>query len=121
MKSSTKILLLLFLVFLGNLSLNFFRQSAKINPFSQQNYFFLQLNHALKLANLDDFQLNYRQSQHEIELVDNSYRVIISTNKNAYWQIASLQQILKIAKIKGKSVKLVDLSITHPYVSLKNN
>ncbi|OGL52338.1 hypothetical protein A3K55_00440 [Candidatus Shapirobacteria bacterium RBG_13_44_7] len=121
MRLSTKIIILLFLIFFGNLSLNLLLQSPKINPFGSQNYFLLQLDHALKLAQLDNFQINYRDFAHQVELTNNNSQIIFSTQKNPYWQVASLQQILKIAKIKDKNVKLVDLSITHPYVSFQNN
>jgi len=45
---------------------------------------------------------------------------ILSLDKDPYLQITALQKAIKLAKIKNKYIYFVDLSIDHPYATLKN-
>ena len=94
--------------------------SQKINPLSSKNDFYSQLNHALHLADIDTGSIRIRNFYQEVEFNTNDCAVILSTKKDPYWQIASLQQLLKTAKIKDQQVALVDLTDSHPYATLKN-
>ncbi len=94
----------------------------QIDPSSNKNEYLHRLNLVLNTANINPSQLILRDFQNEVEflLVDNNHtsKVILSTQKDPYQQIASLQQILKIAKISDKHVKFIDLSIGRPYATL---
>jgi len=94
--------------------------SQKINPLSSKNNFYSQLNHALHLAEMNTGSIQIRNYYHEVEFHTNNCQVILSTQKDPYWQIASLQQLIKTAKIKDKQATLVDLTGSHPYATLKN-
>ena len=94
--------------------------SQKINPLSSKNDFHSQLNHALHLGEMDTGSIQIRNFYQEVEFHTNGCQVILSTQKDPYWQIASLQQLLKTAKIKDKQAALVDLTGSHPYATLKN-
>ena len=96
-----------------------------LDPNSDKNNFYLQLDHALKTAQLDISKSTVRdyQNQFEFYIINQEHptKIILSTQKNPYWQIASLQEILKKAKINNQQLQLVDLSINHPYATFKNN
>lgn len=97
-----------------------------MNPVSSQNDFYTKLNNALKTSQLDPINLVVRDYQNEVEFYlkndqNNQTKIIISTQKDPYWQIASLQDFFKTAKINNKQINLVDLSINHPYATFKNN
>lgn len=97
-----------------------------INPISQQNDFYSKVNNALQTSQLSPIQLQVRDYQNQIEFYlenqDSNYcKVILSTLKDPYWQISSLQDFFKTAKINNKQIKLVDLSVDHPYATFKNN
>lgn len=94
------------------------KPSTYNDPLSSRNNFLNQFNHALNLAKIKSNNIIVRDFQNEIEFNINSTKVILSLQKDPYWQIASLQEILKIAKMKDKDVKLIDLSINHPYATI---
>ena len=85
---------------------------------------------ALALSEISGYRIYYgteagdyqNQIEFYIENGDNNYsKIILSTQKDPYWQISSLQDFFKTAKINNRQVKLVDLSINHPYATFKNN
>lgn len=97
-----------------------------INPISQQNSFHSKINDALQMSNLNPINLEFRNYQNQLEFYlenqDNSYtKITLSTKKDPYWQVSSLQDFFKTAKINNKQVKLVNLSVDHPYAKFKNN
>ena len=113
------------IVSLALLNLNFiYSPRTRIDPLSTKNNFLDQLNNALNLAKIKSNNVIVRDFQNEIEFNitdennNKSTKVILSLQKDPYWQIASLQEILKIGRIKGKDVKLIDLSINHPYATI---
>lgn len=97
----------------------------QISPVSNKNNFYLQLENSLKTAQIDVLKTEIRDYQNQYELYimnnNNPVKVILSTQKNPYWQISSLQEILKTAKINNKQLQSVDLSINNPYATFKNN
>ncbi len=119
----------LFLIFLSSLSFSIYSfvssSKSKLDPNSDKNNFYLQLEHGLKIAQLDIVKKSIKDYQNQLEfyIINESHpiKIILSTQKNPYWQIASLQEIFKTAKINNKQLQLVDLSINHPYATFKNN
>lgn len=115
--------LILIAPFLVAFILNQKQSFAQISPYSAENNFYNQLDHALKLTNLKTSSLNFDNFLNQIDFSvypsqnKQPVQVKISSKKNPYKQIASLQEILKIAKINNKDVNFIDLSINHPYVS----
>jgi hypothetical protein len=97
---------------------------SRVNPVSTKHDFYFQLNQVLNTSQLKPINLNIREYQNEIEfLIKNEAtnkftQVVLSTQKNPVWQVTSLQQALKIAKIKNTYIKKIDLSIKHPYATL---
>ncbi|MCL4383895.1 hypothetical protein M1116_00405 [Patescibacteria group bacterium] len=63
---------------------------------------------------LDFCRLSIRSGNHD-------FIAMISTNNDPFFQIASLQKILKIATMNGKHAEFIDLSSLRPYATLKNN
>jgi len=97
-----------------------------ITPKSNKNDFYDKLNNAFQTSNLNPINMIVRDYLNEVEFYlqneDNqSTKVIFSTKKDPYWQIVSLQDFSKTAKINNKQIYLVDLSIDHPYATFKNN
>ena len=119
----------LFIIFFSALSFSVYSlinsSQNRIDPISDKNDFYLQLEHGLKTAQLDITKSTIKDYQNQFEFYiineDNPTKIIFSTQKNPYWQIASLQEVLKTAKINNKQLQLVDLSINHPYATFKNN
>jgi len=120
----------LFIIFISSLSFSIYSlknfSENKIDPISNKNDFYLQLEHGLKTAQISITKSIIRDYQNQIEFYiinedNNPTKIILSTKKNPYWQITSLQEILKTAKINNKQLQLVDLSISHPYATFKNN
>jgi hypothetical protein len=122
--------LFLFIIFIFSLSFSIYSltnsSKNKINPTSNKNNFYLQLEHGLKTAQISITNNTIRDYQNQFEFYiinesNNPTKIILSTQKNPYWQIASLQEILKTAKINHKQPQLINLSINHPYATFKNN
>lgn len=119
----------LFIIFFSLLSFSTYSlvnfSNNKIDPASSKNNFYLQIEHALKTSQLVTTKNTIRDYQNQFEFYiineSNPIKVNLSTQKNPYWQITSLQEILKTAKINNKQLQLVDLSINHPYATFKNN
>lgn len=97
----------------------------EITPVSAKNDFYTKLNNSLNQINLDISQITFRDYQNQIEFYimedNNTSKVLLSTQKDPYWQIASLQEVLKKSKIEGRKPYLIDLSIDNPYATFKNN
>ncbi len=131
MKLSKKklILLIILIIFIITLiSFVFYILNKKQDtfvPISDKNNFYTQLNLALKTSHLEISSFEIKDFINQIEFTvfndDNSFKVILSNKKNPLWQITSLQEIIKTAKIKQRTLKLVNLSSAHPYATFKNN
>jgi hypothetical protein len=92
-----------------------------LNPNSDKNNYLTKLNLVLNTADIETYQFVLRSFQNEVEFLINNNsttKVVLSTQKDPYQQVASLQQILKIARINGNDVKFIDLSIGRPYATL---
>lgn len=117
-------ILVLVLISYSIFSLNYsFR--PEITPVSQKNDFYTKLDSAINQIQLDISQITFRDYQNQIEFYimedNNTSKVLLSTKKDPYWQIASLQEVLKKSKIEGRKPYLIDLSIDNPYATFKNN
>jgi len=115
-----------FIVILGVLIyIYFYRQTKQFSPISSQNDFYSKLNSAIQTSQLKVSQVNVNDFNNEVEFYltdgNNQIKTYFSTKKDPYWQISSLQEVLKTAKIKDKELKLIDLSSLHPYATFKNN
>jgi len=100
--------------------------NQNLHPISSENDFYSKLENALQTAQLQPIQFQIRDYQDQVEFYlenqDNNYcKILLSTEKDPYWQISSLQDFFKQAKINNQQVKLVNLSIDHPYATFKNN
>jgi hypothetical protein len=100
-------------------------QNTSFSPISTENDFYSKLNLAIQTSKIKTIQLNIKDFNNTVEfyLIDdnNQTKIIFSSQKDPYWQISSLQEVLKTARIKDKKLKLVDLSSQHPYATFKNN
>ncbi|HEX8923794.1 MAG TPA: hypothetical protein VF828_03610 [Patescibacteria group bacterium] len=90
-------------------------------PYSAQNIFLEKLDHALNLAELSRSSIIVRHFSHQVQFQIGKTQVILTDLHDPYWQVTTLQKIFGIAKIKGKYVKFIDLSLGHPYATLQNN
>jgi len=116
--------LVLILISYSIFSLNY-SFKPEITPVSQKNDFYTKLDSAINQIQLDISQITFRDYQNQIEFYimedNNTSKVLLSTKKDPYWQIASLQEVLKKSKIEGRKPYLIDLSIDNPYATFKNN
>lgn len=90
---------------------------AHINPISESNNYHQNLEKALNLANLKPQKMIFREFLNEIEFNLEDKLIILSTQKDPFWQVSSLQDILKIVKINHQVIKFIDLSSAHPYAT----
>ena len=94
-------------------------------PISNQNDFYKNLDLAINTAKLKTSFFQIRDFNNEVEFYlivnDSPIKILVSTQKDPFWQISTLQQVVKTAKINQGKLKLVDLSSKHPYVTFKNN
>jgi len=81
--------------------------------------FYSKLDLAIKTANLEIKNLQKREYLNQVEFFINDTRIILSTQKDPTWQVASLQEVFKTAKMNR--ITLINLSIDHPYATFKNN
>ena len=121
-----KIIILFSIIILAIFTFTYLQpKKVTYSPISDQNNFYKNLDLAIKTANIKTSLFEVRDFNNEVEFYlvdnDNSIKVVVSTLKDPFWQIATLQQVVKTAKINQGKLKLVDLSSTHPYVTLKNN
>lgn len=125
MKLSKLILILLILTSTFFIYDFFFNQKTTYEPISDKNNFYKNLDLAINTAKITISSYQIRDYFDEVEfyliLDDNPIKVLISTLKDPFWQISTLQQVVKTAKINQGIIKLVDLSSQHPYVTFKNN
>ena len=122
-----KILLPCFVLILISYSIFSLNYSFRpeITPVSQKNDFYTKLDSAINQIQLDISQITFRDYQNQVEFYimedNNTSKVLLSTKKDPYWQIASLQEVLKKSKIEGRKPYLIDFSIDNPYATFKNN
>jgi len=125
MKLFKKLLILFILFFLIFLFYYLFNSQKTYQPISNKNDYYKNLNTAINTAKINTTSLQVRDYQDEIEFYlsyeNNLIKVLLSTQKDPFWQISTLQQVVKKAKMNQEKIKLVDLSSQHPYVTLKNN
>jgi hypothetical protein len=125
-KKNLFLFILLFFLFVAAILLFLLNQKTPtFNPVSEKSKFYDQLNLVVKTGHLETSSLIIRDFLHQVEFNlkngDNTFKVILSDQKNPIWQIASLQEVIKTAKINNQTIKLVDLSINNPYATFKNN
>jgi len=125
MKSFKIVTIFLVIIFLGFILYYFYSKEITYNPISIQNNFYKNLDIAINTAKLKTSSYQVRDFNDEVEFYlisdDNQVKVLVSTLKNPFWQISTLQQVVKTAKINQGKLKLVDLSSKHPYATYKNN
>jgi len=95
------------------------------SPKSDKNNFYQNLNLAINTSDLSVSSITVRDFNNEVEFYlsqdDQTIKVLLSDQSDPFWQISSLQDILKTAKMNQQQLKLVDLSSSHPYATFKNN
>jgi hypothetical protein len=118
------ILTFIFILFTA-LNYSFFLKPNLLSPLSSQDKFQKNLFYNINLSKLKPTYMFFRYFKNETEITFNyqnhPLKVIFSTQKNPTLQVASLQKIIKIATIKSKRLDLLDLSLAHPYATLKDN
>jgi|SRR5574344_1240022 len=107
------------------ISINSHQQTTVFDPKSDKNDFYQNLNLAINTAKISTSTITVRDFNNQVEFYisqDNqNIKIILSDQKDPFWQISSLQDIIKTARINHQSLKLVDLSPAHPYATFKNN
>lgn len=93
-----------------------------LNPFPPQNDFQNLLLDYLHTAGLNPLEFNVRDFQNEVDFYlqnpdKQPFTVILSTQKDALKQVTALQNVIKIANIKGGDLKFIDLSSSRPYAT----
>ncbi|MBU4210598.1 hypothetical protein KKC08_03515 [Patescibacteria group bacterium] len=94
-------------------------------PKSDQNKQIELINDALQKSNfksINNITINNIQKffQFQSKNDEKISTIILDLEKDPYLQITTLQKAFKIAKINNKYIKFVNLSIRHPYATLKN-
>jgi hypothetical protein len=110
------LLLILEIVFIDS-----FHSHSNFNPVTTQNDDLNQFENILHLSNLQPVGLKFFGFRHEVEFFIKDTAVIFSNNLSPLAQVTALQNILKTSNIRGKRLKFIDLSSTHPYATFENN
>lgn len=121
-----KVIALTIIIILSFFTLNYFySKNITHNPISTQNIFYKNLYLAINTAKIQTSSYQVRDFNNEVEFYlitdDNQIKVLVSTLKDPFWQVSTLQQVVKTAKMNQGKLKLVDLSSKHPYATYKNN
>ena len=120
-----KLFLLLF-IFIGISGSLFFAikiwPQPPLSPLSQKASFFFRLNFFLSQKNLGSPQKyqtypSLNKSRFFLLAEERPVEITLSLEKDLFFQVTSLQQILNTAKMEGHTVQVIDLSTTHPYVT----
>ncbi len=119
-------LFLLFFIILSLGSLLFFVTKVwpqpPLSPLSQKASFFFRLNFFLSQKNLGTPQ-NYqtfptlKKCRFFLNPEERPLQITLSLEKDLFFQVTSLQQILNTAKMEGRTVQVIDLSTNNPYVT----
>ncbi len=117
------IVILLFSLFLFVENNDFFNSSKNLNPSSNTADFVKKLKISLYQASLPlSGEIKIYQSRNIVIFhTKDNVRVIFSLEKDPYFQVTSLQQILKTARMNTKQIEKIDLSLKKPYVTFKDN
>jgi hypothetical protein len=94
---------------------------ANFTPTASQNDIINQFENALHLSSLQPTGLKYFGFRHEIIFNIKNTTVIFSSNLSPIIQVTALQNLLKTSNIKGRGLKFIDLSSSHPYATFENN
>jgi len=121
-------LLVLAVILLSSLFLfaktnNFFSPPKNLNPSSDSADFIKKLKLSLDQSSLSlSGEIKIYQSRNIVIFhTKDNIRVIFSLEKDPYFQVTSLQQILKTARMNTKQIEKIDLSLKKPYVTFKDN
>jgi len=125
MKLFKVITLLFFLISLSFFIATNIKPPESFRPIANQSGFYQKLDLALKTSNLKTSSIEIRDFNHQIEFYIEAspqpIKIILSDQKDPFWQISSLQELLKTAKMNQQQLKLIDLSPANPYATFKNN
>lgn len=94
-----------------------------LSPTIPTNQKYEQLVTTVNLSGLSTSSWTLSPQKNEVkfncqQLPNSSFVAILSLNKSPYIQVAALQKLLKIANMKSKQIKFVDLSSPRPYATL---
>ncbi len=118
----TLLFVLLALLFIKT-SPQVFKNSSNLNPNSETADFVKKLKLSLEQSSLpllDEVKI-YQSKKIAIFHTKDNIRVIFSLEKDPYFQVTSLQQILKTAKMNARQIEKIDLSLKKPYATFKDN
>jgi len=116
----------LLLVVIATIWISTSRLVTRLNPDSINNEKLNQIHFLLSTSLINPVQFTYDLSNRQISffIVENPsqpIKVILSTDKNLYQQVSSFQKLLKIVKMNHQQVRIIDLSLNHPYATFENN
>ena len=100
-----------------------FKGTPDLNPNSDTADFVKKLKISLEQASLPllgEIKI-YQSRKIVIFHTKDNVRVIFSLQKDPYFQVTSLQQIFKTAKMDTRQIEKVDLSLKKPYATFKDN
>jgi len=98
-----------------------FRSHPPISLMSTKNDFKNKFDIAISSSKLKIANITYREFINQVDFDIDNCHIIFSTLKNPEQQLITLQEATKVAKIKGSTISLINLSQDHSYATLKNN
>jgi hypothetical protein len=94
------------------------QKNDSVDPISSQNNFYQKLDLAINTSQIKTSSIKVRDFNNEVEFYliqpNNQVKIILSTKKDPVWQISSLQEVLKTAKINQEDLKLVVSTLVPP-------
>ena len=119
--SKVIIFLPIFVLILEIFFIDSFYTRPNFNPTAEQNNNINQFENILKISNLQAVNLKVFSFRNEIQFYLKNVTVIFSSKLSPIIQVTALQNILKTSNIKGRGLKFIDLSSSHPYATFENN
>ena len=111
--------LLLFALYQYYLSVN--PTQITSNPNADNNLSLNQLELALNTAKIPYSIGCIDQYNREVAINLSDTTAYLTLDSSPISQVDNLQMILKTANIRGKQIKIIDLSSSHPYATFKNH
>lgn len=98
-----------------------FHTTAPISLLSNKTNFSKKMENAIDSLKLKTGNIVYKNFADQVEFDLDNCHVVLSTQKDPLNQLITLQEAQKVAKINQSIISFIDLSVEHPYATLKNN
>jgi len=98
-----------------------FHTTQPVSLLSPKIEFSKKMENAINSLKIKTGSIVYKEFIDQVEFDIDNCHIVLSTKKDPLVQLTTLQEAQKVAKIKQSIISFIDLSVDHPYATLKNN